>query len=88
MWYLVVSIPDLCTLTYFVSCFFNVLIICLYISFNKFQGVVCFRGHIFNVGFPINVITNCDSKVFSIFSLFQFSIVKFIWENEWVLLFT
>ena len=50
-----------------VSCFFNFLIICLYISFDKFQGVVCFRGHIFNVGFPIKVITNGDSKVFSIF---------------------
>ena len=25
------------------SCFFNFLIICLYISFDKFQGVVCFR---------------------------------------------
>ena len=49
-----------------VSCFFNFLIICLYISFNKFQRVVCFRGHIFNVGTPIKVITNCDSKVFSI----------------------
>ena len=51
-----------------VSCFFNFLIICLYISIDKFQGVVCFRGHIFNVGFPIKVINNGDSKVFSIFS--------------------
>ena len=51
-----------------VGCFFNFLIICLYISFDKFQGVVCFRGHIFNVGFPIKVITNGDSKVISIFS--------------------
>ena len=48
--------------------FLTFLIICLYISFDKFQGVVCFRGHIFNVGFPIKVITNGDSRVFSIFS--------------------
>ena len=47
------------------KCFFNFLIICLYISF---EGVVCFRGHIFNVEFPIKVITNGDSKVLSIFS--------------------
>ena len=51
-----------------VSCFFNFLIICLYISFNKFQGALCFRGQYFNVGFPIKVNFNCDSKVFSIFS--------------------
>ena len=71
-----------------VSCFFYFLIVCLYISFNKFQGVVSFGSHIFNVGFPVKVIADCDSKVFSIFSGFQFRIVKFVWENDWTFLFS
>ena len=52
----------------FVSCFFYFLVVCLYMSFNKFQGVESFESHIFNVGFPVEVIADCDSKVFSIFS--------------------
>ena len=49
----------------FVGNFFYFLVVCLYISFNKFQGVESFGRHIFNVGFPVEVIADCDSKVFS-----------------------
>ena len=70
-----------------VCCFLYFLIVCLNIPFNKFQGVISFESHIFEVGFPVKVITNCDSKVFSLFSRFQFCIVKFVWENDWIFLF-
>ena len=53
-----------------------------FIPFNKFQGVISFGIHIFNMGFPIKNITNCDAHVFSIFSRFQFCIVKFVWEHD------
>ena len=59
-----------------VFCFLCFLIVCLNIPFNKFQGVISFGSHIFNVGFTVKVITNCDSKVFGIFSRFQFCIVN------------
>ena len=67
-----------------VCCFFYFLIVCLYIPFNKFQCVISFRSHIFNVRFPVQDITNCDSRVLSIFSRFQFCIVKFVWEHDWI----
>ena len=63
-------------------CFFYVLIVCLNIPFNKFQCVISFGSHIFNVGFPVKDITNCDSHVLSIFSRFQYCIVKFVWEHD------
>ena len=62
----------------FIFCCFFFLIICLYISFNEFQGVKIFRGHIFNAGFPEEFFINCDSEVLGIFSGFQLDVMKFI----------
>ena len=69
-----------------VCCFLYFLIICLFTSFNEFQGVKSCGGHIFSVGFPGEFFINCDSEVLGIFSSFQFDVVKFIWKDDWFLL--
>ena len=63
-------------------CFSYCLIVCVDVSFNKFQCLLCLRRDSFNVRFPTEIMADCDTQIFSIFSCFQFNIVKFIRIND------